>query len=90
MRFLVDASLPRSVAPMLRSLGHEAVDRRDISMRSATDDVVAAHARGNQPAPITRDCDFADIRNYPPADGETPAMGAPRGDLRKALALAAG
>jgi hypothetical protein len=32
MRFLVDASLPRSAAPMLRRLGHEAVDVRDIGM----------------------------------------------------------
>ena len=45
MRFLVDASLPRSAVPMLRQLSHDAVDVRDIGMRSATDDVIAAHAR---------------------------------------------
>jgi predicted nuclease of predicted toxin-antitoxin system len=68
MRFLVDASLPRSAAMALRQFGHDAVDVRDIGMRSATDDVIAAHARGNQLALITRDFDFADIRNYPPAE----------------------
>jgi len=68
MRFLVDASLPRSAAPMLRRLGHEAADVRDIGMRSATDDAIAAHARSNQLALVTRDFDFADIRNYPPAE----------------------
>jgi predicted nuclease of predicted toxin-antitoxin system len=35
---------------------------------SATDAVVAAHARQNRYALVTRDLDFADIRNYPPAD----------------------
>jgi predicted nuclease of predicted toxin-antitoxin system len=68
MRFLVDASLPRSAAVLLKQMGHDAVDVRDIEMRSATDDIIATHARGNQQALITRDFDFADIRNYPPAD----------------------
>ena len=68
MRFLVDASLPRSAAAVLRELGHEAIDVRDIGLRGATDDVIADHARRNQLALITRDFDFADIRNYPPAD----------------------
>src|SRR5712692_5058589 len=67
MRFLVDASLPRSATALLRQLGHDAADVRDIGLRQATDDVIAAHARTNQQALITRDFDFADIRNYPPA-----------------------
>ena len=37
-------------------------------MRNAADDVVAAHARRNRQALVTRDVDFADIRNYSPAD----------------------
>lgn len=68
MRFLVDASLPRSAAAVLLELGHEAVDVRDVGLRAATDDVIADHARRNQQAIITRDFDFADIRNYPPID----------------------
>ena len=68
MHFLVDANMPRSAAPLLRQLGHDAVDVRDIGMRSATDDLIAAHAQRNQQALVTRDFDFADIRNYPPAD----------------------
>ena len=68
MRFLMDANLPRSAAALLRQMGHDAVDVRDIGMRSATDDVIAAHARRNQQALVTRDFDFADIRNYPPSD----------------------
>jgi predicted nucleic acid-binding protein len=68
VRFLVDASLPRSGAPRLRQIDHDAVDVRDIGMRSATDGVIAVHARVNRLALITRDVDFADIRNYPPSE----------------------
>lgn len=68
MRFLVDASLPRSAAPVLRELGHEAIDVRDIGLRGASDEVIASHASREAVALITRDFDFADIRNYPPAD----------------------
>ena len=68
MRFVVDASLPRSAVPMLRRLGHDAVDVRDIGMGGAPDNVIAEHVRSNGQVLITRDFDFADIRNYPPAD----------------------
>jgi predicted nuclease of predicted toxin-antitoxin system len=68
VRFLVDASLPRSATTRLRELGHEAIDVRDIGLASAIDEVIAEHAQRNQQALVTRDFDFADIRNYPPAD----------------------
>lgn len=68
MRFLVDASLPRSAVTLLREMGHGAVDVRDIGLRSAPGSCHRAHARPNQQTLITRDFDFADIRNYPPAD----------------------
>ena len=68
MRFLVDASLPHSGTALLQQMGHEVVDVRDIGMRSATDGIIAAHARCNGQTLVTRDFDFADIRNYPPAD----------------------
>jgi predicted nuclease of predicted toxin-antitoxin system len=68
MRFLVDANMPRSAAVRLQQMGHDAVDVRDIGLGGATDDVIAAHARHDKRALVTRDFDFADIRNYPPAD----------------------
>jgi predicted nuclease of predicted toxin-antitoxin system len=68
VRFLVDASLPRSAAAAVLELGHDAVDVRDIGLRAATDEVIASYARRNQQTLITRDFDFADIRNYPPGD----------------------
>ncbi len=68
MRFLVDASMPRSTAAVLQQRGHEGIDVRDIGMRHAVDEVIAAYAKGNRQALVTRDFDFADIINYPPAD----------------------
>jgi hypothetical protein len=66
MRFLVDASLPRSTAPLVKSLGHDAVDVRDLGMGGAPDATIAAYAQGQQLCLLSRDYDFADIRNYPP------------------------
>ncbi len=68
MRFLLDASMPRSAAGAVQRLGHEAVDVRDIALGGAEDQQVAAYAKQNDLALITRDFDFSDVRNYPPAE----------------------
>lgn len=68
MKFLLDANMPRSSAQLLRTLGHEAEDVRDVLPPSADDALVAAHAQTNRLALVTRDFDFSDIRNYPPPD----------------------
>jgi predicted nuclease of predicted toxin-antitoxin system len=66
MRFLVDANMPRSTLALLASLGHIGEHARDIGLGQATDKQIAAHARSTGAAILTRDVDFADIRNYPP------------------------
>lgn len=66
MHFLIDASLPRSAAISLKQLGHQSTDVRDAGMREAPDDVIAAYTKQNHLALVTRDFDFADVRNYPP------------------------
>jgi predicted nuclease of predicted toxin-antitoxin system len=68
MRFLLDANMPRSAAGVVQRLGHEAVDVRDIGMGGAEDQQVAAYAKQHDLALITRDFDFSDVRNYPPAE----------------------
>lgn len=68
MRFLLDANLSRSLAGRIAALGHDAIDVRDIGLRSASDSEIAAHARRHQLTLITPDFDFAGVRNYPPAD----------------------
>ena len=68
MKFLLDANMPRSSAGLLRELGHEVEDVRDVLPNGAQDAEVAAYARAGKLILITRDFDFADIRNYPPKD----------------------
>src|SRR5258708_38671128 len=67
MRFLIDANMPRSTVELLKRHDHEAVDVRDIEMAGASDGDIAAYAQQNRLALVTRDFDFADIRNYPHA-----------------------
>ena len=68
MQFLIDASLPRAVAPLFTAHGHQAVDVRDIGLRRATDPEIAAHAQAHRWALVSADFDFADIRIYPPSN----------------------
>jgi predicted nuclease of predicted toxin-antitoxin system len=68
VHFLIDADLPRSVAAVLRRAGHHATDVRDIGLRGAKDEEIAAHARENDLCILTGDFDFADVRRYPPEE----------------------
>ncbi|MGI8967121.1 MAG: DUF5615 family PIN-like protein [Limisphaerales bacterium] len=68
MKFLLDANMPRSSAELLRKYGHDAKDVRNVLTAGADDDAVAAYTKNHHLALITRDFDFADIRNYPPKD----------------------
>jgi hypothetical protein len=66
MRFLIDADLPRPTADLVRSLGHEATDVRDIGLGASPDRHIAAYAQSHGLCLLTGDFDFADIRDYPP------------------------
>lgn len=65
MRFLIDANL-RSIIDLILRLGYEAEVIRDVGLGSAPDSAVAARAQATQAVLLTRDLDFADVRNYPP------------------------
>lgn len=66
MKFLLDANLPRSSAALLKKHGHETLDVRDVLPNGIDDATIAAYAQSHQLILLTRDFDFADIRNYPP------------------------
>jgi predicted nuclease of predicted toxin-antitoxin system len=68
MRFLLDANMPRSAVGAVQRLGHEAVDVRDVGLGGADDAQIAVYAKEHKLALVTRDFDFSDVRNYPPAD----------------------
>ena len=68
MLFLVDANLPRSVVELLTNCGHQAEFSRDIGLAAVPDEFIAMRARKTTAALLTRDLDFADVRQYPPRD----------------------
>jgi predicted nuclease of predicted toxin-antitoxin system len=68
MKFLLDENLPRSSASLLRNLACEALEVRDVLPVGVDDATVAAYAQSHHLVLVTRDFDFADIRNYPPAN----------------------
>ena len=68
MHILLDANLPRSAVQAVAAAGHTGIDVRAVGFRTASDTAIAAYARIHGLCIATRDYDFADVRNYPPAD----------------------
>lgn len=68
MLFLLDANLPRSLVTLLRGFGHRVEFARDIGLGAAPDRDIAARAKLTGAVLLTRDMDFANIRQYPPED----------------------
>lgn len=67
-QFLVDASLPRATDDLIRRYGHQATDVRNVGLGAAADQEIAHHAQRHQLCVITRDQDFGNALDYPPAD----------------------
>ncbi len=65
IRFLLDANMPRSSAELLRSLGFEVEDVRDIGMMAASDRAIIQHALKTKRIVVTRDTDFGELLRYP-------------------------
>ncbi len=66
MRFLTDETVARSTVAMLRRLGHEVSDVREIGMGGAVDEAVAARAKAEQRVIVTHDKDFGDLLRFQP------------------------
>jgi hypothetical protein len=66
--FLVDASLPRATANLIRAHGHYATDVRDIGLGTASDQDIADHACQQQLAIVSSDQDFGNVLLFPPAN----------------------
>lgn len=68
MKFKVDENLPIEVAEVLRREGHDAATVLEQQHGGIADEMLAALCQRESRVFITLDMDFADIRNYPPAD----------------------
>jgi predicted nuclease of predicted toxin-antitoxin system len=66
VKFLLDANMPRSALALLRQHGHEAEHVRDLGMGADTDASIDDFARRSGLIVVTRDLDFADVRQFPP------------------------
>lgn len=64
--FFVDACMPKSSAKLLKGLGHDALDAREISLGGAKDPKIYEYAQKENRILVTRDKGFGDIRSYPP------------------------
>lgn len=64
MRFLVDADLPRSTAKIIRSLGFEVFDVRDVGLRYAEDSEILDYANKNSLIVLTKDFDFIGLARF--------------------------
>lgn len=53
LKFLLDADMPKSSAEVIRSLGFEIEDVRDIGMRAAKDREIMDYASRNRKAQIS-------------------------------------
>ncbi len=69
VRFLLDADMPRSAAEVIRDLGFEVEDVRDIGLGSAKDKDIIEYALKNNEIIITRDADFGEVLRYPKHPG---------------------
>ncbi|MBF0369557.1 MAG: DUF5615 family PIN-like protein [Magnetococcales bacterium] len=69
MKFKIDENLPREIAPLLRDVGHDAVDVQDQGLAGAGDPDIFAVCALESRILVTLDVDFANIKIYPPAKG---------------------
>ena len=65
-KFFIDACLPRSSTRVLRELGYDAIDAREVSMSSAEDTEIFEYAQKKGRILVTRDKGFGDVLKYPP------------------------
>lgn len=66
VRVKVDEDLPRQIADMLRTQGHQAVSVLDQGWRGLADDVLWPRIQAEGRWLITADKGFADLRRHPP------------------------
>jgi predicted nuclease of predicted toxin-antitoxin system len=69
LKFLLDADMPRSTGELIKSLGYDIEDVRDIGMRAAKDQDIIDYAIKTNRIIVTRDTDFGEVLRYPDRPG---------------------
>jgi len=69
LKFLLDADMPRSSGEVIRRLGFDIEDVRDIGMRAARDKEIIEYALKHNRIVITMDTDFGEVLRYPEHPG---------------------
>jgi predicted nuclease of predicted toxin-antitoxin system len=64
-KFLLDADMPRSSAGVIRALGFDVEDVRDLGMSYAEDREIIEYSHKTGRVVVTRDLDFGDVLRYP-------------------------
>lgn len=64
-KFFMDACLPRSSVKVLRDLGYDAVDAREVSLGGVQDPEIFEYAQKEGRVVVTRDKGFGNLTRYP-------------------------
>lgn len=62
---VIDENLPRSLAPALAKLGHNAKDVRDHGLRGKPDEIIFAFVQQEQAILVSGDVGFANLTRFP-------------------------
>jgi len=65
LKFFVDACLPKSSARLLKRLGYDVVDAREVSLGRAKDSLIFGYAQKEGRIIVTRDKGFGNLLEYP-------------------------
>lgn len=65
LKILIDEDMPRPTADLLRSLGIDACDVREIGLKGEPDRKIFEYAQKEKMIIISRDKEFGNIRKYP-------------------------
>jgi predicted nuclease of predicted toxin-antitoxin system len=66
VKFLLDADLPPRLCLLFAAAGHDAIHVGDTPFASASDGMIANHARELGRCVVTGDFDYSDIREFEP------------------------
>jgi len=69
LRFLLDADMPRSTAKLIRSMGYDVEDVRDIGLKDAKDKEIVEYALKDKRIIVTRNIGFGSTLRYPKHPG---------------------